>query len=45
VLPALPPPVWPARRPHGTALRGHEAEVLAFLKPRYRASTGRSIVA
>jgi DNA topoisomerase-1 len=45
VLPPLPQRVWRERRPHGPTLRRHEGEVLAFLKSRYLASTGRSIVA
>ena len=34
VLPPLPESAWQERRPHGPALRRHEAEVLAFLKAR-----------
>ena len=34
VLPALTDPGWQERRPHGRALRRHEADVLAFLKAR-----------
>ena len=34
VLPPLSAPVWQERRPHGPALRRHEAEVLAFVKAR-----------
>ncbi|PYP81867.1 MAG: DNA topoisomerase I [Gemmatimonadetes bacterium] len=34
VLPPLPEQAWQERKPHGPALRRHEAEVLAFLKRR-----------
>jgi DNA topoisomerase I len=34
VLPPLAERVWQKRRPHGSTLRRHEAEVLAFLKAR-----------
>lgn len=40
VLPSLPDPAWQERRPHGSPLRRHEAEVLAFLKARVERSGG-----
>jgi DNA topoisomerase-1 len=41
VLPPLRERAWRERRPHGTALRRHEADVLAFLKARLETSVSR----